>query len=115
MTPRTHRHTIHFPIFGYKIIVVFTADLRRECKRLSREDPDPEAVALTVMNSDGFSHILLPHNTGAESIAHEAFHAVYHLMTRAGAELEDEVIAYHLGHVVGLIHKWRNKKHAPDA
>jgi hypothetical protein len=115
MKTRTHRHTINFPIFSYRITVVFTADIPRECKRLTSEDPTPGTIALTVLNGDGFSHILLPHDACAESIAHESFHAIYHLMTRAGAQLEDEVIAYHLGHVVGLIHRWGKLDAKKDA
>jgi len=107
---RTHRHIIQFPIFsGYKIHVVFTSDIAAAVKRVTKAEAPPDCAAWTVQDSEGFSTIILSHHPNAEVVAHESFHAIYALMKWAGAALEEEVVAYHLGHVVGLITKWSRK------
>lgn len=111
MKMRTHRHKIQFPIFGeFHIRVSFVADVVAESKKLSAE-VSPLSIAYTVLET-GKAHIVLAHHADAETIAHEAFHAVWALMKYVGAELEDEVVAYHLGHVVGLITKWGKRNAA---
>lgn len=111
MKVRTHRHKIKFPIFGYEIRVSFVSSLKDEAVRMNADAPgDDTAKAWTVLNSEHpYAHIVLQHDASAEIIAHESFHAIWALMTWAGAALEDEVVAYHLGHVVGRITKWGNR------
>lgn len=108
MKIRTHRHKIKFPIFGYEIRVSFVNCLKDEAVRLNADAPgDGDAKALTILNSENpYVHIILQHGAGPGVIAHESFHAIFALMSWAGAVLEDEVVAYHLGHVVELITKW---------
>lgn len=112
---RTHRHKITFPVFNYKAYVIFTNNILRECMRLTKGEPEEDTKALTVINTQGFCHILLPHDVSAENIAHEACHVVNHIMVWTGAAIEDEVFAYHVGHIVGRITKWRNRHAAKDA
>jgi hypothetical protein len=115
MRHRTHRHVIKFPIFrGYEVRVSFASDLKAEAARLNTDEMVAAETAFTLFDASGFCHIVLPHNPDSETIAHECFHAVWALMTWAGATLEDEVVAYHLGHIVGLVTKW-SRRNAPNA
>lgn len=109
MKRRMHRHSIKFPAFGgYVIRVVFTDNAAAEFVRLKEPKPG-DAEAWTITDPEGYAHILLKHDVDAETIAHESFHAVFSLMRFAGAAMEEEVVAYHLGHVVGLITKWAKR------
>lgn len=110
MKIRTHRHTIKFPIFSdYCIFVVFTDSIKNACKHITDVECREDSAAVTVINSDGYSTIVLPHSATAEMVAHESSHAVWALMSHVGADLEDEVVAYHIGHVVGLITNWSKR------
>jgi hypothetical protein len=111
---RQHSHKIQFPIFsGYQIRVTFTSDIEAAVTKEMGGDWPSDSAAYTVQGPHG-SHIILSHTATAEDIAHEAFHAIWALMKWTGAELEEEVVAYHLGHVVGRIVKW-SKRHAQNA
>lgn len=102
---RTHRHKVKFPIFqNFTIHVVFTDDWRAEAVKLNADLTD-DSIAWTVSEGKA-AHIIFPHHPDPDVVAHETFHAIWALMKFAGAEMEEEVVAYHLGHVVELITKW---------
>lgn len=112
MKLRTHRHKIHFPIFSKFVIhVIFTSDPKTEGVRLNC-DLQEDSIAWTISGEESAVHIVLPHSPDPETIAHESFHAIWSLMKFAGAQLEEEVVAYHLGHVVGCITKWSKRNAA---
>ena len=107
---RTHRHKLQFKVFSdYQVVVIFTDNIGKELAKLTDQPPTEGAQALTVINTGGNAHVFFPHNPDAETIAHEAVHVIHALMKWAGAEPEDEVIAYHLGYLVRHITKWAKR------
>lgn len=103
---------ITFPVFGYQVRVIFSADVQKTCRRL-RENPG-ECEACFICREDlphGYIVFHLAPDEG--TIAHEASHAVQEMFRRAGAKRDEEVFAYHLGFLVERIHKFIRKKPKP--
>lgn len=102
------RRTLVFPAFSrYKLHIVFTDDIGRSKKHRYGNDNHCEgAEAIHIPNEGGSSHIIFRYTAGARIIAHESWHAVRSLLLWAGADLDNEVVAYHLGYVVEEVHKF---------
>jgi hypothetical protein len=105
-----YRKTICFPAFSrYKMHVVFTDDIARSKQaRYGNPTGCEGAEAIHIPNEGGSSHLFFRMNAGPRIIAHEAWHAVRSLLLWAGAGLDNEVVAYHLGYVVEETHKFLN-------
>lgn len=104
-----------FDVFGYKVSVMFCDDVARavhELHPIIASDHDATALTYTYSN-EARSEIFFPFTTSAETIAHEAFHAVWHMVEYVGMKKDNECMAYHLGHLVGEIVK--AKKEAQEA
>jgi hypothetical protein len=102
------RRTVVFPVFSrYGVHVVFTDDIARSKKHRYGNDRDCDnAEAMHIPNVGGTSYLLFKYDAGPRIIAHECWHAVRGLLLWVGAELDNEVVAYHLGYLVGEVHKF---------
>jgi hypothetical protein len=49
-------------------------------------------------------------NVTEGTIAHESWHAILNMLVRVGADLDNEVVAYHLGYLVDEIVKLKRSK-----
>jgi hypothetical protein len=112
---KTHRHKLKFPVFGdYVVKVVFCENIHNEAKRLKLDLPsgvDKDEVAYTAITPSGCTCVF-DFNPGAETIVHEAYHAVAALLKFSGANADEELVAYHLGYLAGHITKWRDNAQA---
>src|ERR1700744_594697 len=89
--------------FNYDLIVVVSESIQQS--RTNRNDilgyyePDEAHGAMhCFMNHT--SYIFLEYGADIGTIAHEVFHFVWKLMSWIGAEHNNEVMAYHVGHYV---------------
>jgi len=70
-----------------------------------------KSEALTVhLCGEAFTYIFLRPDANAGTIAHEAWHAVHHLLEDSGVELDHECTAYHLGYLVNRIHEFFRRR-----
>ena len=93
---------IIFPVFvGYRIHVVFTDDLRKSrIARYGDEGLSEEAAAMHCIAKNGNAHLIFNTEKANPGIlAHESWHAIRGMLEWAGAELDNEVVAYHLGYL----------------
>jgi hypothetical protein len=109
---KTSRHQLRFPVFSnYPVRVVFCDDIIKEAKRLKLALPSGEAQdeeAYTAI-AQGGCMCVFGNDPDAQTIAHEAYHAIVALLKFSGANSEEELVAYHLGYLVSRITKWKEK------
>ena len=110
--PENHNETFFtFDVFGsYKIGIIFTDDVRKSVDYLSDRDyfntPSSQVSQDTTachIDVNGRGYLLFGDDASVGTIAHECWHAVYAAMKFFGAEVEDEVVAYHLGYAVNKV------------
>lgn len=96
---------------NYQLHIVFTEDIQHSYKkRYPTGKADVEnADGLHVATNDGESHLFFPMHATPNSIAHESWHATRRLLEYCGAELDNETVAYHIGYIVGEVHKFKSK------
>jgi hypothetical protein len=111
---KTFRHKLRFPVFGdYPVQIVFCDNIHKEAKRAKHVLPsdDGSEEAYTAVTTSGCICVF-NRTPDAETVAHEAYHAIVALLKFSGANTEEELVAYHLGYLVGHITKWKEKDHA---
>jgi hypothetical protein len=100
---------VKFPVWGnYRIRVIVTADVKKYmaehnsfCEVCMDEDQsDTNAVTLHRL---GQSIIIFPAEADMDTIAHESYHAIRQMLVSRDAELDNEVVAYHLGYLVNKV------------
>lgn len=109
---RAIRRKMNFETYGYMVHVAFVPDVQKYCaKRWPDQNPEEKCEAFTIVGNENekFSHMVLPFDVTPGVIAHEASHVVWGIMKFIGAEFEDEVVAYHIGHLVGKVHAWQKE------
>lgn len=98
-----YEKTIRFPVFSnYQVKVVFTDDVAASKKARYGTDFDTSNASAVHCHDEtqGVSHIIFDINRACNgTMAHESWHAIYAMMKWAGAGLENEVVAYHLGYL----------------
>ena len=97
---------VKFPVYGYEVRVILSRDVRRTCQRLQAGDSYCVACFIPGEDSKRRGYLVLPLAPDEDTIAHEASHAVRELFRWAGAKTDEEAFAYHLGFLVGRIHKF---------
>ena len=104
---RTRVHRYKFATYNYRVVVIFTKDVQKECaKRFPEYEPGEPCKAFTLAREKECS-MVLPWTANADDIAHECFHVIWAMMKHIGAKLEEEVVAYHIGHLVGMVTNWK--------
>lgn len=100
---------LSFDAFAYEVHVVFTADVPgSRVKRdniFGKYDGSPALGLHSYSPEEPFSYLFLRPDAHPSTIAHESWHCVRRMLHYCGAELENEVVAYHLGYLVGFIHE----------
>jgi hypothetical protein len=122
MKLREHIAFVYFDVWKFYVRVVLTNDLALSIRKLDPEAAkDPGPMTMHSITRPNRCCIVLPVDTSDGTLAHEAWHAVRRMFRYAGAELENETVAYHLGHLVEKIHKmlrnarWRDAKRTKKA
>ena len=102
-----YERTVTFPMFkGYTIHIVFTDDISRSRKmRYGTEGNSRDAAAMHSSAVGGHAHLFYPLPSDVEIIAHEAYHAIYCMLTDwcGEPEMPNEIAAYLVGYLVGKI------------
>jgi hypothetical protein len=109
--PKDRQFTIPLPHFNYDVKVVFTDDfkafaLKRKWTKFHEQIRDDGRTVNGYHCSnpeESTSWILLKHDPAIGTIVHETFHVVWRIMKHIGADLENEVMAYHNGYIVKKI------------
>ena len=99
------RLEVRFPVFNYAMRVIFARDVERTGAKLGADLTGCAAAWVTRDDKPGAGWLVLPERPDEDTVAHEASHAVRSMLDFVGAGDDDEVFAYHLGHLVGRIHK----------
>lgn len=102
---------LRFPVFAnYDVTVIFTDNIRAVARRHNgRVSKNTAACFITKRSAPLSGWLVFSRLPNPDEIAHESWHCIFHLLKTVGAEIEDEVAAYHLGYLVGKIHQWRNE------
>ena len=105
---KANSYNLAFPVFaGYLVTVVFTKNVRKALKLLGgKGSKNVGACHVTKTNEPGHAWLIFSPNPDPDVIAHECWHCVYALLKYAGAKVEDEVVAYHLGYADGKVHEF---------
>lgn len=111
--PVEHFRRINFPAWYTYIVVVLTEDVQASIhKRAS--DYDVENTGAICMKSDtATSMLIFDINAPCGIIAHECWHAIRRMIVFHGGELENEVVAYHLGYLVEQVCKFQKASARP--
>ena len=113
-----HLYEIPFPVLGqYTVTVAFTNDPLRTAERLKVEldSLGEHTTALTLPMPDGVV-MLFNLNPSVNSMTHESYHAVRRMFKWAGADIDNELIAYHLGYLMQkVVSAQKNSQHSKQA
>ena len=106
-----YERVVKFPVIvNYFVHVVFTDNIARSRKgRYGTEGAAEGAAALSSVAANGHGHLFFKPGNSEGIIAHEAWHAVYRMFEFAGAELDNEMVAYHLSYLVDRIATFRQQ------
>lgn len=92
-------------IFHYEIRLILTENISRSYEKLQRlrgrqVEETSHYEALWLNGYSNHSYLIIPYGCGAGTVAHEVSHAVWAMLKYIGAEAENEVQAYCIGHIV---------------
>ncbi len=94
---------------GYQVRVILTNDLDKSAKARLNSNPEVHGDGFVFnVKGEGRSYIFLEHDAPESTVAHECWHIVHRIMDWCGAELDDEVVAYHLDHMVEKVYQFKN-------
>ena len=92
---------VKFEALQYDVKIVVTGNVREyEYSRGAESVRSPEA---SHMSDDNSSCIVFHPFSSAGTVAHECWHAVRNMLLSVQAELDNEVVAYHLSYLVDKI------------
>lgn len=97
---------------NYAVRLVFTDDVRRSASERFGHTPEGSADAFCFhpTGSPNMSYIVLPLNVTESTTAHEAWHIVNKMFHYVNMhDFDDEIVAYHLDHLVEKIYEFKNK------
>jgi hypothetical protein len=93
----------------YQVRLVITNDLNKSAEaRLGSNPPAHGDGFVFNVKGEGRSYIFLQHDSTEGTIAHECWHIVFRIMDWCGAGLDNEVVAYHLDHMVEKVYEFKN-------
>ena len=104
---------------NYQVRIIFSENLMKSAKArgvYSTSDNFDNADAfVSHLKNTGMSYMFLPLDITEHGVAHEAWHVVYRMMHYINVnDLDDEIIAYHLDHLVEKIYRFKNKIQKPE-
>lgn len=115
---------VSFPVFNNGVHVVRTENIEKSIAHFKQtRDQLPkgysfrDTAGFTLVTNESDIWVFLPFKAKPDTDAHEAFHAVRHMLMYAGVELDNELFAYHLGYLVremqpdGSLYKIKRKMH----
>jgi hypothetical protein len=100
------RTTVRFVVFAYTFTIIRANDVQASARRLGSDLTGCFAAFITREDKPMHGWLVFPPKPSAGMVAHESYHAIRHMLTDVGAELDDETVAYHLHHLVNQVHKF---------
>lgn len=107
--------SIEFPVFGYKLYVVMTDNIKKSRKRIKALPKyEKGTVSKWVDGLHSFddgnaeSFIFFYPETSPGVIAHEVFHFLWRMFKYYECEFDNETYAYHLSYTLDEILKWKD-------
>jgi hypothetical protein len=95
---------MEFGVFDYEIHFIETDNFKLAAQHLKLnacQSLNENTLGVTWNAHDKMkSYIFLKKDPGLHILVHECWHAIYQMLTCRGVELEDELVAYHLDHLV---------------
>lgn len=101
--------TIRFGVYDYEVRVIMSRDIVATGRRLRTPLTGCIAAYITDPSDPLRGWMVLGPASGPGTIAHESAHAVRAMFEAVGAEIDDEMFAYHLGFLVTRIHKFMER------
>jgi hypothetical protein len=108
---RDYKELINLPHLHYCVWVIVTNDICKAASKVKKADTSSErefyeqSAALTLHNTHkGESFIIVTPKSDVGDVAHEVWHAVRKVFEWTGAELENEMVAYHIGYL--MLYAW---------
>lgn len=115
--PRGKRFVVvDFPVFSdYFVHIEIASDFKKAAGKYPATkslvyDQDGGEDDGICFGAERSSFIFMKKNFSAGTAAHECWHAVQNMMDFIGAELEAEIVAYHLGHLVNAATALQRRK-----
>lgn len=95
---------------NFQVRVVFSDDLFKSAKARLGSIPDESADAFVYhVKDEGKSYIFLPMDASENVVVHECWHIVRRVFRWCHvADLDDEIVAYHLDHLVEKVYEFKN-------
>lgn len=114
---KTNKFTLEIHPYNSYLTVIFSEDVDQTMLQISEkigleEDESRNGDGWFLEESDGSYIIILSHTPTPDVVAHEALHAVFAVLKRAGirhSEENDETFTYVLGFIVRNIYKRLDK------
>lgn len=117
-TPKTPKMTqygdyarwIVFDVFSdYQVRLVFTNDLTKSANERVGHTPGGTTDAFCWhLKSNGLSYLFLKMDSTESTVAHECWHVIYRILMWCGVkDFDDEMVAYHIGHLVGKVYDFK--------
>jgi hypothetical protein len=105
------KKTVDFPAWNYSVTVVVTSDINAAAKKLhliAVDEPPPADKSTGGLSRHGRdcgeSYLFVKPGSSINAVAHESWHCVRRMLLYAGAELDSETVAYHLGYLAQKVH-----------
>ncbi len=108
-----HKEKVPMPHFNYVFWVLFADDPEAYADGVGAENanerniPSTTAALCVHYPAEMRCDLVFRPNVDPGCVAHEAWHGVRHLLLDAGAILDNETVAYHIGYLVNQIHNIR--------
>lgn len=102
---KVNKLEVHFDALPYHVNLMATDDIFA-CRNgllhsLGPADITDKAIAMHCSTGkDGASFVIVKYGASAGVIAHECWHAVHAMLKYVGADLDNEIVAYYLDHLV---------------
>lgn len=96
-----------FTPFGFTVDILLTTDVQRSALKLDPAYDGGATGALWMFNpTTQDACMILPFSPDMGMIAHECWHCVRRMLRFVGAELDNEVVGYHLGYAVNVVYEF---------
>lgn len=103
---------VEIPTFHWSIDIVVTREVVEYAKHRGWRSNGKESTTSGMnlfFDEDLLSVIIIQPDANAGTVAHEAWHCVRRMLLHMGADLDNEVVAYHLGYLVNKITDFKKK------
>jgi hypothetical protein len=100
---------VTFDIFSnYRVRLVISDDLVKSGKARLNSAPDAGGDGFVFnVTGEGRSYLFLTSNSVEGTVAHECWHVVRRMFDWIGADLDNELVAYHLGYMVDKVYEFK--------